>query len=634
MHLIHVRNILLDPQRNSNYIQMSNKKKSAAEILRQKAEDELINRYNSLETKDLNIDFLQLTHELQVHQVELMLQNEELSKLNIESELARRKFTDLYDFAPSGYFTLDREGEILQLNLCASKMIGKERSLLIHSRLGFFISDDTKSYFRNFLHNIFKYDIFEYWEITFVGKDGVPMFVQLNGTLTEDGEYCLITAVNITERKKAEMAVLENERFLLETQMIAKLGSFSIDIERGVWVGSVVLNLIFGIDDQYDKSLSGWMEIIHPQWRQQLKEAFYVSVDSQSMFDVEYKIIRRSDRLERWMHVLGHIEINQSGVPVSIKGTIIDITDRKEAQLSFNESQRLYADLVANQSAGFYRLRVEKPQEDKSIYEFTSFEFVSDRFCKLFGITNSGNLNHIIQDIFLHIHPDYFELFTQSHTTAIQLMLPYCIEIKVITDDGFRWVSVEATPRLVENGASIWTGIVRDITAQKYSEELIRISEEKYRMLLDLASDAFFHGDSEGNFITVNSLATEYTGFSKEELLTMNMKDLFSEKTLKNSPLKLAHAQLGETVMTERELVRKDGKTILVEMKSKMMPDGTYQSFVSDVTEKKRIENALKQKLLEMEIYYELAVTRERKMISLKGEVNLLLTRLGEGLKY
>ena len=87
-------------------------------------------------------------------------------------------------------------------------------------------------------------------------------------------------------------------------------------------------------------------------------------------------------------------------------------------------------------------------------------------------------------------------------------------------------------------------------------------------------------------------------------------------------------------MLAERELIRKDGTTMLVEMKSKMMPDGTYQSFFRDITEKKRVENALKQKLHEMEIYYELAVTRERKMITLKSEVNQLLTRLGENVKY
>ena len=485
---------------------MTNKKKSDAFLLRQKAEDELAGRMNQEESPLSNTDLHQVIHELQVHQVELMMQNEELTKAKEESEAARIKYADLYDFAPAGYFTLNQEGEILQLNLCASKMVGKGRSLLIHSRLGFFISDDTKSYFSNFLHNIFKYQINEYCEITFLPNDSDPIFVQLNGTVTEDGELCLVTAVNITQRKIAEIALQEN--------------------------------------------------------------------------------------------------------------------------------QKLYADLVSNQSSGVYRIRVDKPEENRSLYECTSFEFVNDQFCKLFGIENSGNLDRVLRDCFVHIHPDYSELFTQSHLNAIKTMLPYQFEIKLIIDGSPRWITLEATPRLLENGASIWTGIGLDITEKKVAEEAIRISEEKYRMLIELASDAFFHGDSNGDFITVNSIASVYTGYTREELLMMNMKDLFSEHTLQNSPLKYKEAQIGEIILSERELVRKDGTKILVEMKSKMMPDGTYQSFFRDITEKKRTDNALKQKLHEMEIYYELAVTRERKMITLKSEVNLLLARLGESLKY
>jgi len=116
--------------------------------------------------------------------------------------------------------------------------------------------------------------------------------------------------------------------------------------------------------------------------------------------------------------------------------------------------------------------------------------------------------------------------------------------------------------------------------------------------------------------------------------LKMNMKDLFSTETLNEKPLKYAQVKKGEIVKTERELVCKDKKTVIVEMNSRMMPDGTFQSFFRDITDRKTIEAALKRKLSELEIYYDLAITRERKMIALKSEINLLLERLGEKLKY
>ena len=178
------------------------------------------------------------------------------------------------------------------------------------------------------------------------------------------------------------------------------------------------------------------------------------------------------------------------------------------------------------------------------------------------------------------------------------------------------------------------TALARNITKRKEMEEAIRISEEKNRMLLELATDAFFQGDSKGDFIAVNSAAIEQSGFSKEELLQMNMKDLFSAQTLLEKPLQYEKLRNGEVVSSERELVRKDGTVIIVDMNSRVMPDGTFQSFLRDITGRKQTEMALKQKLGEMEIYYELAFTRERKMIALKSEINLLLNRLGEKPKY
>lgn len=166
------------------------------------------------------------------------------------------------------------------------------------------------------------------------------------------------------------------------------------------------------------------------------------------------------------------------------------------------------------------------------------------------------------------------------------------------------------------------------------SQEAIRISEENYKMLLEFASDAFFQGDQNGCFIVVNSAAIEQTGYSRDELMKMNMQDLFSPAMLLEKPLQYDQVRNGRSVKTERELVCKDSRLITIEMNSRMMPDGTFQSFFRDITERKVIEKALKRKLSELEIYYDLAVTRERKMIALKSEINLLLERLGEKLKY
>jgi PAS domain-containing protein len=101
-------------------------------------------------------DMLKLIHELEVHQIELEMQNEELKRAKEKAEIAEKKYTELYNFAPSGFLTLTKEGEITELNNSAEHLLGKERSHLIKSSFGFFVSIDTRAVYNSFLQKVFK----------------------------------------------------------------------------------------------------------------------------------------------------------------------------------------------------------------------------------------------------------------------------------------------------------------------------------------------------------------------------------------------------------------------------------------------------------------------------------------------
>ncbi len=159
---------------------------------------------------------------------------------------------------------------------------------------------------------------------------------------------------------------------------------------------------------------------------------------------------------------------------------------------------------------------------------------------------------------------------------------------------GIRFIEVSINPTV--NEEQVVSGYLihsTEITERQHPEDSLFLSEEQYRMLLDLAPDAFFQGDTHGNFITVNNSAIELTGYNREELLQMNMKDLFSEEFLSQKPLMYNRLELGEVIKTEREICQKSGNRIIVEMNSKKMPDGTYQSFFRDITKRKQTETAL-----------------------------------------
>jgi PAS domain S-box-containing protein len=115
-------------------------------------------------------------------------------------------------------------------------------------------------------------------------------------------------------------------------------------------------------------------------------------------------------------------------------------------------------------------------------------------------------------------------------------------------------------------------------------------ADDKFRVFIELAPDAFFQADRKGNFITVNNKAVELTGYTQEELLKMRASGLFPTEVLKENPLRYDLLKTGAAFKAEREIIRKTRERIQVEMNSIAMPDGTYQSFVRDITERKKTE--------------------------------------------
>jgi signal transduction histidine kinase/CheY-like chemotaxis protein len=176
--------------------------------IREKAEE--IHRKNQLKSDSefSEAKTLQLIHELEVHQIELEMQNEELVLAKEQAELAREKYTELYDFSPSGYVVLSCKGEVLQINLTGSRMLGKERSKLINSQFGFFVSDETKPIFNYFLDRIFTNKTSESCEVTLLVKNEI-FYVYLTGIINVEDCQCQITMIDITDIKLMEKEIVK-----------------------------------------------------------------------------------------------------------------------------------------------------------------------------------------------------------------------------------------------------------------------------------------------------------------------------------------------------------------------------------------------------------------------------------------
>ena len=128
---------------------------------------------------------MKLIHELEVHQIELDMQNEELLNAKIEAIEAKEKYVELYDFAPSGHFSLSTEGQILECNHAGAKLFGKNRSELINRKFVLFVSNSSKIVFKDFLEIVCQSKTKEESEVRLMSDKNETCVVLLSGLFVE-----------------------------------------------------------------------------------------------------------------------------------------------------------------------------------------------------------------------------------------------------------------------------------------------------------------------------------------------------------------------------------------------------------------------------------------------------------------
>ena len=156
-------------------------------------------------------------------------------------------------------------------------------------------------------------------------------------------------------------------------------------------------------------------------------------------------------------------------------------------------------------------------------------------------------------------------------------------------------VLLSSTPLDPQNFAAGLTFMALDITERKQAERALRESEDRYHTLIDLAIDGILLGSREGLITEANKYMCMMVGRAREYLIGEHISSLPCLESLQKDPLHLDLLQKGEIVQREQTLIRPDGSAISFEIRSKMMPDGTYQSVYRDITERQKTEKALRE---------------------------------------
>ncbi len=279
-----------------------------------------------------------LVHELQVHQIELELQNEELLRGRKELEESLERYTelynDLYDFAPVSYFTLDRDGAIRQVNLTGARLLGVERSRLKGCRFDSYVAAGDRFTFHAFLEKVFVSEVKQGCELSLRRDPDNPFspqpIVRVEATFREDGMECRAVLMDLTESKRAKVALAESEEHFRTLADSAPDGIFRFDRELKLLYANPVGRHWIGIDalDDLSKINSDRPDMFTIKWEKYAREVF--EVGHLRRFETA---IDRGGKV--WTYeVLVAPELIGDGSIQSVVSVARDITERRMAEES------------------------------------------------------------------------------------------------------------------------------------------------------------------------------------------------------------------------------------------------------------------------------------------------------------
>jgi len=279
--------------------------------------------------------------------------------------------------AMDGYWVADSQGRLLEVNEAYCRMSGYRREELLALKVSDLEANETPVEVAARIQQI-KAQRGIRFESRHRRKDGSIYDTEVSVQFRPDENEMVAFIRDITARKQAEIALQTSEALLRETQRIAGLGRYVLDLPTGCWSSSVVLDEIFGIAATYERTVAGWAALIHPDDRARMVNHFDNEVLVQHrFFDQEYRIVRVSDGSERWVHGCGELKFDAGGRPVQMLGTIQDITARKQAEQALVASEHRYRGLFEhmNEGVAYCRMIFENGQPQDWVYLSVNQEF-------------------------------------------------------------------------------------------------------------------------------------------------------------------------------------------------------------------------------------------------------------------
>jgi len=263
---------------------------------------------------------------------------------------SQKRLKIIYEYAPDAIFLNDIQGVFVDGNKMSEQLLGYRRKELIGKN--FFalniLDAEAKEKASVMMAQAVRQNkpSSSYYTLTRKNGSKVPVEIKSFPVKIHGRRLILGIARDMTEFYNAKELLERSSHILEEAQRISGMGSYELDIKKGTWTTSPVLNSIFGIDDSYNKNVKGWLDLVHPGQKKEMQDYLINNVlKKKQIFDREYRILRKNNKEERWVHGLGELEFDKAGEPVRMIGTIQDITDRKRSEEKIKDYQKRLREL-------------------------------------------------------------------------------------------------------------------------------------------------------------------------------------------------------------------------------------------------------------------------------------------------
>ncbi|MBN1662809.1 MAG: PAS domain S-box protein [Deltaproteobacteria bacterium] len=425
------------------------------------------------------------------------------------------------------------------------------------------------------------------------GAEGKPLHLRGAATTLRDSEgraYRWIgTVTDITERKQAEEALrISEERFRLAAESSNDI-ICEIDGETGryEWFGDAPKRLAQLLGEA-PATVADFRRFIHPDDIDRVKKATSRHLSEGGQYREEYRVINTKGQI---LHFLGAGKglYNDQGRAYRWIGTLSDITESKQAEAALQNSEE--------------RFRLAAESANDMIFEIdvrtSRYEWFGDAGERIMHLL--GEIPGTVEAYGSFIHPEDRERVETAARQQRRAGGRYRQEYRLINKEG-HILHVRSSGMVLydRNGRAYrLVGTLSDITERKQAEEALRKSEERYRRLMDNASDAILIADMEGNLLEVNDRAEELLGYGQDELHGMNITQLHPQEDLGKAMdafRKIAQGELN--AVYDINIWRKDGRLIPVDIAGTMIElsgGKIVQGILRDITARKQADEALRQ---------------------------------------